>query len=112
MKQASNDADGARDSENALTTVTHARIRIQQGDLATARRILQAILESQPQHSEAGALLDGLNRPSPSKPAKTEGSSPRREEIEAGDPDAPEIVVERLSRWLDRIKHNAGEGGV
>jgi hypothetical protein len=115
VKQASNDGTVTPASDRALTTVTHARIRIQQGDLATARRILRAILDAHPEHPEAVTLLEDLDVSTGAKvarPAKLAGSSEGSDVVENGDPDAPEIIVERLSRWLDRIKHNAGEGGV
>ena len=112
VKHSSNDSGVSPASRNPLTTVTHARIRIQQGDLGSARRILRAIVESHPRHPEAVALLDGLSRPGASAPAKAEATPASPEEIDASEPDTPEIVVDRLSRWLDRIKRNAGEGGV
>ena len=97
-------------AERALTTVTHARIRAQQGDLATARRILQAILEDEPEHAEACALLETLAARAPGRIKAPDPAPASQGEIES-DPGHPEIVVDRLSRWLDRIKSNSGEGG-
>jgi hypothetical protein len=111
VTQPSNGSAVDRGAASPLTTMTHAKIRIQQGDLASARRILRAILESQPQHPEAAALLEGLSRPAASRSSRPDAISRSPEEVDAGDARTPEIVVDRLSQWLDRIKHNAGEGG-
>ncbi len=96
--------------ERALTTVTHARIRAQQGDLARARSILQAILEDEPEHAEACALLEALAGPAPGRIKVSDRAPTSRGEI-VSDPGHPEIVVDRLSRWLDRIKANSEQGG-
>jgi len=44
-----------------ILTLTHARIRAGQGDLAGARRVLRAILERSPNDAEAQALLEHLS---------------------------------------------------
>ena len=54
-------------------TATHARIRVEQGDLAGARRILHEILERHPDDQEALSLLESL-------PAGDGTSRPEREE--------------------------------
>jgi len=44
-----------------ILTLTHARIRAGQGDLAGARGVLRAILERSPNDAEAQALLEHLS---------------------------------------------------
>ncbi|MBZ5637913.1 MAG: hypothetical protein LAO51_04055 [Acidobacteriia bacterium] len=44
-----------------LATVTHARLRVSQGDVRGARRILEALLSVRPNDSEARSLLDSLS---------------------------------------------------
>jgi len=43
-----------------LVTLTHARLRAAQGDLAGAREILREILRRKPDHAAARELLDEL----------------------------------------------------
>lgn len=89
-----------------LATLTHARIRARQGDLSTARRILASILEGDPDHPGARALLAEIGgRPSgASRPAAAAAPSDDEE-------DGERRIVEHLGRWLDRIKRNAGGPG-
>ena len=48
------------DSGGSFATLTHARLRATQGDVAGAARILRVILEVQPAHREARELLAEL----------------------------------------------------
>ncbi len=49
-------------AETALASMTHARLRVSQGDVAGARRILDEILRDSPGHREARALRDDVER--------------------------------------------------
>ena len=44
-----------------LSTMTHAKLRASQGDLSTARRMLEAILRERPDNAEARALLGTIS---------------------------------------------------
>jgi len=66
------------DSAGSFATLTHARLRASQGDLAGSARILQVILETQPGHHEARRLLETVRD--------------RR--------------VERLTAWIERARRN------
>ena len=52
--------EAGRPGEPSFTTTTHARLRVQQGDVETARRILEAIVAERPGDREARELLDRL----------------------------------------------------
>ena len=66
------------DSAGSFATLTHARLRASQGDLAGSARILEVILEAHPGHREARRLLDTVRD--------------RR--------------VERLTGWIERARRN------
>ena len=51
---------GSRASRDPTATLTHARLRISQGDLKAARRVLRAIPEHSPDRREAGLLLKSI----------------------------------------------------
>lgn len=102
-----------------ILTLTHARIRAKQGDLAGARRVLRGILERSPEDLEARSLLDELAGRA-GRPARTERveplSLPEAAEAHAladrfrrslGSP-APLVDVSgrvrRLEAWLTRIR--------
>ena len=101
-----------------LVTVTHARIRADQGDLTGARRILREILDRNPDHREARALLAEL---------AGRGDAPHREEsdsrLEDARPATPSElagdfrnalgrvprtrrITHRLETWLSRISRS------
>ena len=101
-------------STGPFSTLTHARLRAEQGDVAGAKRILRVILTSQPDHEEARELLAALSdrvsvayqEPAPdaaraTRPATTAELAPRFKEALAGKP-----KVERLERWLERLQAN------
>jgi len=114
------------DSVSPLTTVTHARIRVVQGDVVGARRILTAILERTPEDGEARALLAELAdrgaQPYAAEVDEGPGQAPERgnpremaarfRRVMIGRPAPPERVVRQLERWLDRVQRNAGASGV
>ena len=75
------------DSPSAsFTTLTHARLRALQGDYAAAERLLCELLERQPDHAEARALLRSIA-----------GRVP----IEAAN------RIRRLENWLSRIRRSS-----
>lgn len=81
----------AASSGESFATLTHARLRAEQGDVAGAARILRVILAVQPGHREARALLGELE------------SGPM------GSPnDAASIRIRRLSSWLLMLQRNRG----
>ena len=107
-----------------LLTTTHAKLRAAQGDVATARRILQAILAERPGDLEAAALLamltpaadDGYSEPqdeplAPPEPARGEDLSTKFREALAGPSiEATGGLRMRLEGLLRRI-HEARGGG-
>jgi hypothetical protein len=131
-----------------LPTMTHARLRADQGDLVGARRILRDILEGDPRNDEARALLARLgsrrgrqaadDRPAPAglpAAAMADAGLPAVASAKAGDladafrrelstdepspaPDAGDAAhtattarrVERLERWLARIRSGSTAG--
>lgn len=102
-------------------TLTHARLRVLQGDVVAARRILTAVLTQSPDDSEARALLEDLaGRDSRPRAAGVEEAP--EQPPERGDPlqmaarfkgvlngrsDRPGRVVRRLEQWLERVQRNA-----
>jgi transcriptional regulator GlxA family with amidase domain len=105
-----------------ILTLTHARIRAAQGDIAGARRVLTAILERSPEDAEALAMLAALRgrtgRPAPpdrdetlAQPQRAEARSlARRFRESLGAGPAPLGVSDRIRRlesWLERIRARA-----
>jgi hypothetical protein len=100
-----------------LLTTTHARLRAAQGDVAAARRILQAVLAQKPGDPEATALLAtlapapdaGYSEPpdeplAPPEPARGEDLSARFREALAGPPIETAVSLRtRLELLLGRI---------
>lgn len=80
-------ADSSDRGSEPLATVTHARLRAAQGDLASARRLLSELLARSPDHEPARALLQHLTTPRDRRPAM----APNRQRIL------------RLERWLTQI---------
>jgi len=106
-------------SGGSFATLTHARLRAAQGDVAGAVRILRVILTVQPDHDEARELLTSLeNRvgvahrepqgtgDAPARPATSEDLADRFRNALGAGPAHPR--VERLSRWLERADRNRG----
>ena len=106
--------------EGSFATLTHARVRIDQGDVAGALRILRMILEVQPSHDEARRLLTEIKHraatsheereePAPEAvtAATTHGLSRRFREVLAGDP--RKVRIDRLRSWLERTQRRRGQ---
>jgi len=103
--------------EGSFATLTHARLRAAQGDVNGAVRILRVILEVQPGHDEARALLseiegrkavmhsETVEDPVEAVIAATSGDLRRRfrDALSANEP-RPEVV--RLRLWLERVQRN------
>ena len=101
-------------STGPFATLTHARVRAGQGDIAGATRILRVILDAQPDHVEARAMLDGLSgraslayrepvadRAADPMAASAADLAPRfRETLMRG------RRVESLKRWGERVQRN------
>jgi hypothetical protein len=108
-----------------LLTMTHARIRLSQGDVSGARAILREILRRDPSHGQALQLLDAL-RHRASRPAESEADETlcppeaadlatlrRRFRAAIGERGAASDVrrrIERLRRWLDRLSRGGPPG--
>ena len=108
----------------ALASMTHARLRVRQGDYREAGRLLREILERDPEHVEAQQLLLGIARradttapsiqeeraaspPTPADPARLAG---RFREVLGGNgslASSGDRRVRALERWLQRIRRGA-----
>lgn len=108
------------DRGGAFATLTHARLRATQGDVAGAMRILRVILAAQPAHVEAREFLDGLEgrvaityREPPEvqveavRPAKPADLKERFRDALGGS--RPPTRAARLAHWLERVQRNRGE---
>ena len=107
------------DSGGSFATLTHARLRVAQGDVGGAARILHVILEVQPAHREARELLDELTGR-----VTVAHAEPAEEQAAAAVPAAAGDLsrrfrdalndrrrsarAERLSLWLARAQRNRG----
>ena len=108
------------DSGGSFATLTHARLRAAQGDIAGAKRILRVILDVQPGHDEARELLARIEHRSVAAiPESEEAALEPVRAATAGDlavafrgalaaPSAPRRGpgVLRLFRWLQRVERN------
>ncbi len=103
----------------SFATLTHARLRVAQGDVGGAARILRVILEVQPEHDEARQLLTEIEdrvavfhkepEPTAAEPvraAMAEDLTPRFRDALGARGRSPR--VERLFRWLERTQRNRG----
>lgn len=97
-----------------LETVTHARLRVQQGDRAGAVRILRAVLARRPGDLEAMALLRDLPlgqvpQPEPEEPAPAPATSAKAAELAATFRRAlaPSSSQRRLRRFLAAVSRHA-----
>jgi hypothetical protein len=106
-------------SSGSFATLTHARLRASQGDVAGAVRILRVILDVQPGHDEARALLAELSgrmgvphrepedvAPLPVKAATADGLARRFRGMLSAD--GTRGGIDRLSAWLTRVERNRG----
>lgn len=103
----------------SFATLTHARVRAAQGDVAGAVRILRVILQVQPGHDEARKLLDEIDhrlavtRAEP-KEAVTASVTPAKAEDltrrfrDALDANPASVEIRRLERWMERTQRNRG----
>ena len=73
-------------SETTLASMTHARLRVRQGDYGEAGRLLREILERDPTHVDARQLLLRIAR-------RLDTTGNRR--------------ARRLEHWLHRIQRGA-----
>ena len=102
-----------------FSTLTHARLRAEQGDRSGARKVLRAILEREPWNREARDYFEqlaGQDRPRPDLPqekvprppveARAEDLGERFRQVLDGGADPR---IHRLSAWLDRISDHQGE---
>ncbi len=108
-----------KDSEGSFATLTHARLRVAQGDVGGAARILRVILEVQPAHREARELLDELTgrvavthtepveEPAAAAVPAAAGELTRRFRDTLGNR-RRSARVERLVLWLARAQRNRG----
>jgi hypothetical protein len=110
-------------SEDALATLTHARLRAAQGDIAGARRLLHILLRRRPDDREARALLERLSGasdrgaaeppdetlepPEPAEAASLAASFRTALGIE-GRPLSRRKKAERLRVLLERIRARGG----
>jgi hypothetical protein len=108
------------DSEDSLTTLTHACLRVAQEDYRAAERLLLAVLERDPDHVEARQLLETIAQ----RATTTANEQPSGEALGppvAGDParlagafrDAlgraevpPGLRIRRLESWLRKIRRD------
>lgn len=81
-----------------LATLTHARLRAEQGDARGARSILQDLLERDPADERARELLGSL--PSTEGKLNAPGAPDRRK------------AIARLEAWLHRLEKFNGEDDV
>ena len=72
------------DPDDELLTLTHARLRVRNGDYCGAARVLRRILEREPSDAEARALLRSIAGRSADSTAEAE--EPPLEPPRAGDP--------------------------
>jgi hypothetical protein len=108
------------DTGGSFATLTHAKLRAAQGDVAGAVRILRVILEVQPGHHEARQFLAEIeNR---CAVAHTEPQAVAAEAVtpatagdlalrfrEAFEAHGSSRRIQRLTFWLERTQRNRGE---
>lgn len=97
-----------------LETVTHARLRVQQGDRAGAVRILKAVLARRPGDLEAMALLRDLPLGRAPQPEPEETATPPATSAQAAELAAmfrrvlaPSSPRQRLRRFLAAVSRHA-----
>jgi hypothetical protein len=103
-----------------VVTVTHARIRVGQGDVEGARQVLNEVLRRDPDHPEAAALLetlrDALSRrvaeapeaplPPPAAATAHELAVRFRTALGPGRTRPAAGAVVRLEDWLQRVRES------
>ena len=96
--------------------MTHAHLRLAQGDTSGARRVLESLLEADPEHRAARELLEEVGRGAPPpRPRRSRRQRPasiesRSETAAAGDgpPPAPparsrDPRIDRLERFMHAL---------
>jgi hypothetical protein len=117
------ETDGERPPPGPLTTLTHARLRAEQGDLGGARKLLREILELHPGLREASDMLEklGSGRGTPGREEEAMEEAPAvpatpadlAEDFRAGLGSASpsnDRKIRRLRKLLERIAEVRGEG--
>jgi hypothetical protein len=102
-----------------VDTLTHARVRAAQGDVAGARRILVAMLARDPEDPGARRLLADLagsidrdrvaDADEPVAPAQPRGAAdlaPQFRALLGGGRASARARIRRLERWLERVGRN------
>jgi hypothetical protein len=89
--------------KDRLATTTHAKLRASQGDVATARRILESILAARPDDGEARALLGRLEHA-----AGTGHSEPGTDAHESPQPSTAADLRARFRKTLSGARGSAG----
>jgi hypothetical protein len=103
----------------SFATLTHARLRVAQGDVGGATRILRVILGVQPAHREAQELLDeltgrvGVTHTEPAEEPAVDVVPANAGDLargfrEALAPNRRDARIERLSGWLEQAQRNRG----
>lgn len=114
---------GRESPPGSLATLTHARIRAEQGDLSGARKVLRDLLAADPSQEAALALLDEIDGRSDRSggedkaeaiPERLEAdpanlSASFREALGARPPERRERIA-RLRNWLETVRR-AGKAG-
>jgi hypothetical protein len=104
------------DRGRGFATLTHARLRAAQGDVAGASRILRVILDAQPDHVEARDFLASLDGRIPvtyretAEPPLQDAKPAVAAELTGAFRSAIGSVPEasRLEAWIDRIRRHRG----
>ncbi len=115
------DNDSARDEP--LVTLTHARLRIAQGDIRGAREMLQEMLDGGQGNPEAERLLASIEgRPDRAGMAELQRPLPPPQPADAADLSADfrrflsesdrgrRATIERLREWLRRMQGGGEQG--
>jgi len=106
-----------------MTTVTHARLRAEQGDATGARRILKRILDEDPGHGEARRMMEEIGSRAdrlrvgeaveplaPRVAADASGLATRFREALGASRSSRRRRLERLRSWLETIQRNRAGG--
>ena len=104
------------DPLETLATLTHARLRVRQGDYAAAVTLLQRLLEREPEQAEARVLLrsiegrQGIARAEPAAEALRPPESAEASRLAgvfrqalSGAPE-PQRRIRRLEEWLNKLR--------
>ena len=95
-----------RNAPDRLLTLTHARLRVAQGDLGGARAVLNAVIAHNPEDAEARRLLSELDGRSDGAVPSDGGAPP----VERRAADATELT-RRFREALRPVPGGAGGAG-